>query len=117
MTRTKRRTSRSMVSGLTNSSRGRSARSRSRRSRSLSGRSRRSRSSTSQFLGMPSWLVISLGCVGAVSLIYGLMQLDIVSDFMDPVIQDVGEFFGLSEDEGIDTANITHDRTYSRSVI
>jgi hypothetical protein len=44
--------------------------------------------------------------------VYGLMQLDVVSDFMDPVVHDVGEFFGLTE-EGIDTANITHDRTYS----
>ncbi|MDP4198298.1 MAG: hypothetical protein Q8922_05285 [Bacteroidota bacterium] len=60
---------------------------------------------------MPPWLAISLGCVGVGTLLYGVMQFDAVSDFMDPVIHDVGEFFGLSED-GIDTENITHDRFY-----
>lgn len=45
------------------------------------------------------------------------MQFDSVSDMMDPVIHDVGEFFGLSEDNGIDTMNITHDRNYSSAVL
>jgi len=79
------------------------------RSRSSSSRSRRS----SGFLGMPTWLAISLGCVSLGGLVYGLMQLEVVSEFMDPVFHDVGEFFGLTDDEGIDTSNITHDRTYS----
>jgi hypothetical protein len=78
------------------------------RSRSGS-RSRRS----SGFLGMPGWLTISLGCVALGGLVYGLMQIEVVSEFMDPVVHDVGEFFGLTDDEGIDTSNITHDRTYS----
>jgi hypothetical protein len=62
---------------------------------------------------MPGWATLSLGILGACGLVYGLMQIETVSDFMDPVIHDVGDFFGLTEDEGIDTRNLTHDRSYS----
>jgi hypothetical protein len=97
------------------------SRSRSRSSALSRGRSRntsrsRRRSRSSGFLGisnLPTWVPISLGIVGVCGLVYGLMQLDTVSDFMDPVIHDVGEFFGLTEEEGIDATNITHDRMYS----
>lgn len=65
---------------------------------------------------MPTWLTVSLGCVSLGGLVYGLMQLEVISEFMDPVVHDVGEFFGLTDDEGIDTANITHDRAYSSAV-
>src|SRR4051812_1392024 len=86
-------------------------------SRSLKqrGRSRSSRRSSrsSGFLGMPGWATLSLGILGACGLVYGLMQIETVSEFMDPVIHDVGDFFGLTEDEGIDTRNLTHDRSYS----
>ena len=109
MTRTKRSRSKSNTS-LLGSSRSTSSRGHS--------RSRGSRRSTrsSGFLGissLPSWIPISLGVLGACGLVYGLMQLETVSDFMDPVIHDVGDFFGLTEDEGIDVTNITHDRMYS----
>ena len=69
--------------------------------------------SSSGFLGLPTWATLSLGILGTCGLVYGLMQIEMVNDFMDPVIHDVGEFFGLAEDEGIDTRNLTHDRTYS----
>lgn|GEM_PF-2299058 len=66
---------------------------------------------------MPMWLGLTLSCVGLGGLIFGLMQIDSVSDAVEPVVHDVGEFFGLTEDEGIDTSNITHDRTYSNTSI
>jgi hypothetical protein len=56
---------------------------------------------------------LTLSVVGVCGLVYGLMQITSVRSFMNPVIDDVGEFFGLSGDEGIDVSNITHDRTYS----
>ncbi len=62
------------------------------------------------------WAGISLSVLGFCGLIYGLMQIDTVSEMVDPVIHDVGEFFGLEDEEGIDTRNVTHDRTYSPSV-
>jgi len=76
----------------------------------------RSRSSSS-FLGLPLWASVSLGCAALGGLVYGLMQFDSVSDMMDPVIHDVGDFFGLTDDNGIDTMNITHDRNYSSAVL
>ena len=100
----------------------RTSRSRSRRNsnspvstikRSIKARTRSRRSSG--FLGMPGWVTLSLGILGACGLVYGLMQIETISDFVDPVIHDVGDFFGLTEDEGIDTTNLTHDRTYSGS--
>src|SRR4051812_36871906 len=87
--------------------------SRSVKQRGRSRSSRRGRRSSSGFLGMPGWATLSLGILGACGLVYGLMQIETVSDFMDPVIHDVGDFFGLTEDEGIDTRNLTHDRSYS----
>ena len=118
-TSSKNRTSRAKsllkraVNGSTSSS---PTRSRSRTSRSKSSsaspRSRARRSSTSFLSTIPGWVPISLGVASVCGLIYGLMQLDSVSDFMDPVIHDVGEFFGLSDDEGIDSKNLTHDRIY-----
>jgi hypothetical protein len=59
---------------------------------------------------------MSLGVAAFGGLVFGLMQLDAVSDIMDPVIHDVGEFFGLTEDNGIDTMNITHDRIYGAAI-
>jgi hypothetical protein len=76
----------------------------------------RSRSSSS-LLGLPLWASVSLGCAAFGGLVYGLMQFDSVSDMLDPVIHDVGEFFGLTDDNGIDTMNITHDRNYSSAVL
>lgn len=87
--------------------------SRSRSSRSRSGGSRRSSSSFLGISGLPSWMPLTLSVVGVCGLVYGLMQISSVRSFMNPVIDDVGEFFGLSSDEGIDVSNITHDRTYS----
>lgn len=86
------------------------------RARSRSNSRSRRRSRSSGFLGisnLPTWVPISLGIVSVCGLVYGLMQLDTVSDFMDPMIHDVGEFFGLTDEEGIDSTNITHDRMYS----
>ena len=56
---------------------------------------------------------VTLSIVGVCGLVYGLMQISSVRSFMEPVIDDVGEFFGLTSEEGIDSSNITHDRTYS----
>ena len=113
MTRTKRSRSKSTTS-LSGSSRSTSSRGRSNGRSPRGGSTRRARSSS--LLGissLPSWVPISLGILGACGLVYGLMQLESVSDFMDPVIHDVGDFFGLTEEEGIDATNITHDRMYS----
>lgn len=79
---------------------------------SISQRSRRSRSSS--FSGF--W-PISLGVIGVVGLGYGLMQIASVREFMRPVIDPVSNLFGLLEDDGIDTTNLTHDRTYSGSTV
>jgi hypothetical protein len=102
-------------SGMSSSSRSGSSRSSS-RGRSSRGRSSRGRSSGSSFLGisgLPSWMPVTLGIVGLCGAVYGLMQITSVRSFMSPVIDDVGEFFGLTSVEGIDSSNITHDRTYS----
>jgi hypothetical protein len=108
----------SSSSSRSSSSRGRGgSRSRgpvSRVKNSLSQRSRRSRGSSSIFSGF--W-PISLGVVGVIGLGYGLMQIASVREFMRPVIDPVSNLFGLLEDDGIDTSNLTHDRTYSGSTV
>jgi hypothetical protein len=60
-------------------------------------------------------LPYAIGAVCLSGAVYGLMQLKSVSDFVEPLIDDVGSFFGLGDDSGIDTSRITHDRTYSNS--
>jgi hypothetical protein len=45
------------------------------------------------------------------------MQISGVRSFMKPVIDPVSNLFGLLEDDGIDTSNLTHDRTYSGSSV
>jgi hypothetical protein len=58
-----------------------------------------------------------LGSVGLIGAGYGLMQISGVRSFMKPVIDPVSNLFGLLEDDGIDTSNLTHDRTYSGSSV
>ena len=82
---------------------------------SLKGSRRSSRSRSRSRSSMPGWLPYAIGGVCLSGLVYGLMQIDSVNDFVQPVIDDVSDFFGLSDVEGIDTSNITHDRTYSNS--
>ena len=62
------------------------------------------------------WAAASLGMAAFGGMVYGLMQFDKVRIFLNPVIHDVGEFFGLTEENGIDTKNITHDRIYSSTI-
>jgi hypothetical protein len=88
-----------------------------------SSRSRLSRSSSrsrlsvsSKFLGMPKWTAIGLGVAVCSGIVFALALSDEFSDMMEPMIHDVGEFFGLTEDTGIDTTNITHDRIYSGAI-
>ncbi len=66
--------------------------------------------------GIPLWTAASLGIAAISGIVYGLMQFDRIRLFMNPVIHDVGEFFGLTEDNGIDTKNITHDRIYNSTI-
>lgn len=76
-------------------------------------RGRGGRSSSS---GIGFWGYL-LGSVGLVGIGYGLMQISSVRSFMKPVIDPVSNLFGLLEDDGIDTSNLTHDRTYSGSSV
>lgn len=123
-----------------NSTNGRSSRSSSTRSSSSSsssrGRSRRggrrtqspvsrlknsisnrvTRSSRGRSSGIGFWGYV-LGGVCLTGIGYGLMQISGVRSFMKPVIDPVSNLFGLLEDDGIDTSNLTHDRTYSGSSV
>jgi hypothetical protein len=94
--------SRSSRSG---SSRGSSSRSRGRSSR---------RSSDSTFLGvsgLPGWAPYAITVVSICGLVYGLMQVAAVSEFVEPIMDDVSEFLGLSDDD--DMESITSSRSYS----
>lgn len=75
-------------------------------------RSSRGRSSS----GIGFWGYV-LGGVCLTGIGYGLMQISGVRSFMKPVIDPVSNLFGLLEDDGIDTSNLTHDRTYSGSSV
>ncbi len=70
----------------------------------------------STIFGIPIWAVASIGVAAVGGFIYGLMRIDSFSKMMNPVIHDVGEFFGLTEEHGIDTTNITHDRIYNSAI-
>jgi hypothetical protein len=58
----------------------------------------------------------SLCGVGVIGLITALNQIESVRSFMSPVMDPVTDFFGLSEEDGIDTTTVTHDRTYGSLV-
>lgn len=60
------------------------------------GRSR-SRGFTMFGMKLPSSTPYILGGLGICGLIYGLMQIDTISEAVDPVLDDISEFFGLSE--------------------
>ncbi|HET6512550.1 MAG TPA: hypothetical protein VFH43_10190 [Candidatus Kapabacteria bacterium] len=105
-------------SSRSNSSRSTSSSSRSRggkrsTSPSSSSRSTRRRSSSSS-IGFWSYV---LGGVCLTGIGYGLSRISGVRSFMKPVIDPVSNLFGLLEDDGIDTSNLTHDRTYSGSSV
>ncbi|HET6513289.1 MAG TPA: hypothetical protein VFH43_13935 [Candidatus Kapabacteria bacterium] len=91
-----------------------SSRGRGGRRSSISSRSRSRSRSTSSGLGFWSYVIGGVCLVGAG---YGLMQISGVRSFMSPVIDPVSSLFGLLEDDGIDTSNLTHDRTYSGSSV
>ena len=94
---------------------GRSSRGSSRGSSSRSRGTRGRSSAASSFLGiegLPGWAPYAITVVSICGLVYGLMQISVVSDFMEPVLDDVGEFLGFSEEEGI-ASQTTHDRSYS----
>jgi hypothetical protein len=65
-------------------------------------------------MGFWGYSLIGL-CVVGVG--YGLSRISSVRSFMRPVIDPVSNLFGLLEDDGIDTSNLTHDRTYSGSTV
>jgi hypothetical protein len=69
-----------------------------RRSRSSRSGSRRSRSRSFTLFGLklPSYTPYILGGLGLCGLVYGLMQIDTISEAVDPVIDDIGEFFGIT---------------------
>jgi hypothetical protein len=74
------------------------------------------RSSRGRSSGIGFWGYV-LGGVCLTGVGYGLMQISGVRSFMKPVIDPVSNLFGLLEDDGIDTSNLTHDRTYSGSSV
>jgi hypothetical protein len=46
---------------------------------------------------MPSYTPYLLGGLGLCGLVYGLLQIDSIRESIDPMIDDIGEFFGVSE--------------------
>jgi len=58
----------------------------------------------------------TLGGVGVIGLVAALNQIESVRSFMSPVMDPVTNFFGLGEEDGIDTTTVTHDRTYGSMV-
>jgi hypothetical protein len=48
---------------------------------------------------LPSWLPWVLGGVGVGALIYGLMQINAVSEFLTPVTEPITDFFTGEEDD------------------
>lgn len=113
MRSSKSSTSRSSRSSSTSRGSSRSNRG-GKRSTSPRSRSRSTRRSSSSGIGFWGYI---LGSVGLVGVGYGLMQISSVRRFMKPVIDPVSNLFGLLEDDGIDTSNLTHDRTYSGSSV
>ena len=115
--------SRRSSSSSSSSSRGRSRRGGrrtqtpvSRLKNSISNRMTRSSRGRSSSSGIGFWGYV-LGGVCLTGIGYGLMQISGVRSFMKPVIDPVSNLFGLLEDDGIDTSNLTHDRTYSGSSV
>lgn len=115
------RSSSTRSSSSSSSSRGRSRRG-GRRTQSPVSRLKNSisnrvtRSSRGRSSGIGFWGYV-LGGVCLTGIGYGLMQISGVRSFMKPVIDPVSNLFGLLEDDGIDTSNLTHDRTYSGSSV
>ena len=68
------------------------------------------------FLGLPPWVPIALGIAAVGGAIYALLRSDSLRIRLNPLLHDVGEFFGLTDEHGIDTKNITHDRTYRSTI-
>lgn len=118
---TSSRSSRSSSSSSSSSSRSRSRRG-GRRSQTPVSRLKNSisnritKNSRGRSSGLGFWGYV-LGGVCLTGIGYGLSRISGVRSFMKPVIDPVSNLFGLLEDDGIDTSNLTHDRTYSGSSV
>jgi hypothetical protein len=120
---TSSRSSRSSSGSSSSSSRGRSRRGGrrtqtpvSRMKNSISNRITKNSRGRSSSSGIGFWGYV-LGGVCLAGIGYGLSRISSVRSFMKPVLDPVSNLFGLLEDDGIDTSNLTHDRTYSGSSV
>ena len=75
-----------------------------------------SRSKSTDLGGLPIWVPISLGAAAIGGLVFAFLRSDSLRIKLNPLLHDVGEFFGLTEEHGIDTKNITHDRIYRSTI-